>query len=477
MGEHVGAVVDLSKAPLKYAGLDAYEIWISEAQERMVAAVPPAKWPKFRELCESEDVEVFVLGEFTGDGRLKVRHGKTTVADLTMSFLNDGLPRLEREANFPAVDHREPRLRPRKRYDKDLLALLSMPQIGSKEWVIRQYDHEVQAGAAVRPLTGPHHGPSDAAVLAPKLGSNRGIVLANGINPAYGDIDPYAMAMAGIDEAVRNAVCAGADPTRLALLDNFTWGNCNRPETLGAIVRAAEGCRDGALLFRAPFISGKDSLNNEFRTEDGTVISVPPTLLISVIGVIPDVRKTCTSDLKGVGNALYVVGETHDECGGSHWYRLRGQLGANVPIVRPGAAKIVRVVARLVRRGWVRAAHDPSEGGLAVAAAEMAFASPFGLRLDLARIPGSTPDAARRLFSESTTRFLLEVAPAHAARCEEVLAAAHVPFARAGRVTRDPTLSVVGRVGGRKTEVVRIATDRLREAWRNALRLDEEGHA
>jgi phosphoribosylformylglycinamidine synthase len=482
MGEHTGADVDIAAAPLKYEGLDAYEIWISEAQERMVAAIPPRHWPRFRKLCESEDVEAFVLGRFTDDERLKVRHGRTVVCDLDMAFLHEGLPRISREATFEAGGTDEPGRRSQTRFDDDVLALLAMPQIGSKEWVIRQYDHEVQAGAVVRPLTGPNHGPSDGAVLAPKLGSRRGIVLSNGVNPAYGDIDPHAMAMAAVDEAVRNAVAVGADPARIAVLDNFTWGNCNRPSTLGAIVRACEGCRDAALLFKTPFISGKDSLNNEFRTQEGELISVPPTLLVSAIGVIADVRRTCTSDLKRPGNPVYVVGTTHDELGGSHWYRLGGHVGRNVPRVPDAAPRVMRAVSRIVRKGWVRAAHDPSEGGLAVAAAEMAFASDHGMELDLSRIVKTTRDPAALLFSESTTRFILEVDKARAADVEEVLRAAGVPFARAGKVTREPRLllrarkPVKGGRGGRarskRVDLVSLPTARLAAAWRGALGLD-----
>ena len=477
MGERTGADVDVSTAPLKYEGLDAFEIWISEAQERMVAAIPPKKWPRFKAMCDAEDVEAFVLGTFTDDGRLVVRHGKTVLCDMEMAFLHDGLPRVVRQATFAPGGDAEPNWKPKSRYDKDVLELLAMPQIGSKEWIIRQYDHEVQASAVVRPLGGPNHGPCDAAVIAPKLGEHRGVVLSNGINPAYGEIDPYAMAMAVVDEALRNAVAVGADPTRIAVLDNFTWGNCNRPSTLGAIVRACEGCRDAALLYGTPFISGKDSLNNEFRTDEGELISVPPTLLISAIGVIQDVRKTCTSDLKTPGNPVYVVGATHDELGGSHWYRLRDRVGRNVPRVPAAAPAWLAAVALAIRKGQVRAAHDPSEGGLAVAAAEMAFASDHGLALDLRRVKGTTKDAARLLFSESTTRFLLEVDKAQAKAFEAAMGKAGVPCGKAGRVTKEPILHITGAdpAGGRAAHTfVHVATAKLRSAWRSALHLGEE---
>ncbi len=473
MGAEVGAEVDLAAAPLKYPGLKAFEIWISEAQERMVAAVPRAKWKRFAALCASEGVEAFVLGRFTRNHRLVVRHGKTLLADLTMEFLHEGLPKVSREACYAAPALEEPTVLVKPSYDGDLAALLRMPQIGSKEWVVRQYDHEVQSGAVVRPFMGAQQGPSDAAVLAPTLGSRRGLVLANGINPAYGDIDPYAMAFLAVDEALRNAVAVGADPARIAILDNFTWGSCSRPETLGTLVKAAEGCRDAALLYGTPFISGKDSLNNEFRTEDGRLIVVPATLLISALGVIADVRKTTTLEAKRAGDAIVLVGLTKDELGGGHWYRLKGVLGANVPQVTKDAPRTLKAVSLAVRKGLVNAAHDLSEGGLAVAAAEMAFAGDLGLTLELGALPvEGTLDDPRLLFSESPTRFLLEVPPEKAAALGVLLLKARVPHAVIGTVTAEPRLRIRGRLG--EHDVLSSSTADLRQAWRSALPLPTE---
>jgi phosphoribosylformylglycinamidine synthase len=472
MGEDTGVEVDLAAAPLKYAGLRYDEVWISEAQERMVAAVPRRAWPRLRALCASEDVEAVVLGRFTRTKRLVVRHGRTLVGDLEMAFLHGGLPKVARRATFRRGGGRE--------YDglevRDqtpmLLALLASPDVGSKEWVIRQYDHEVQAGAVVRSLVGPGHGPSDAAVVAPKLGSTRGIVLSCGIDPAYGDVDPYAMAWAAVDEALRNAVAVGGSLERTALLDNFTWGRTDHPDRLGSLVRAAEGCRDAALHFATPFVSGKDSLNNEFRTEDGATIVVPPTLLVSAIGVIDDVRRTATSDLKTAGDLLFVVGETHDECGGSRWYRELSLLGRNVPVVRPSARTTLEAVGAAVRAGLVRACHDLSEGGLAVAAAEMAIGGGLGLVLDLSRVPASTPRTDRRLFSESATRFLVEVEPAKAAAFAAALSAAGASVAEVGRVVAEPRVAI--RSVERDRDVVSATVEALATAWRSALRFSSE---
>ncbi|MGH7130264.1 MAG: AIR synthase related protein, partial [Planctomycetaceae bacterium] len=335
--------------PLKYDGLSYTEIWISEAQERMVLAVPPEHWNEFESLCRSEGVEATSIGEFQPTGRLALFYHGEPVADLSMQFLHAGRPPVVREAVYrsakcgmrsaelkksPHSDHsalrtphsalssstphsalRTPHLEhsalQKLRYDDDLLAILGSLNVCSKEWIIRQYDHEVQGGSVVKPLVGAESdGPSDAAVVRPDLRSLRGLVIACGMNPRYGDLDPYWMAASAIDEAVRNCVAVGADPARIAILDNFCWGNTERPETLGGLVRAALGCRDIALAYRTPFISGKDSLNNEFTYQDrakrqaAVTIAVPPSLLISALGQIADVRQAVTMDLKEPGSSL-----------------------------------------------------------------------------------------------------------------------------------------------------------------------------
>ncbi len=236
------------------------------------------------------------------------------------------------------------------------------------------------------------------------------------MNPYYGDLDPYWMAAAAIDEAVRNCVAVGADPSRIAILDNFCWGNCDRPETLGSLVRAALACYDVAIALGTPFISGKDSLNNEFRPQGAAEpIAIPPSLLISAIGQVDDVSRCVTMDLKEPGNLLYLVGVTHDELGGSHFSRVACDEfhAGNVPQLDPQVAKTTfAAVHRAIHAGLVRACHDLSEGGLAVALAEMAFAGGLGARVDVKalRCDGDL-DAVSRLFSESNTRFLCEVRP------------------------------------------------------------------
>ncbi|MHC4340234.1 MAG: phosphoribosylformylglycinamidine synthase subunit PurL [Planctomycetota bacterium] len=407
MGEECGAEVWLERAPLKYLGLNPVEIWISEAQERMVLAVPPEHETRILDLFAAEDVEATVIGEFNDTGRLLVKYEDLVVVDLDMHFLHNGLPKTPRKATWSTEG--PPRALPPCPEDLGpvLFRTLSHGNVCSKEWVVRQYDHEVQGGSAVKPLVGAEgRGPGNAAVVAPVFGKRTGVVIGCGINPRYGDLDPYRMAMCAVDEAVRNVVAVGADPDRIALLDNFSWGNPSNPETLGSIVRAARGCHDAAMLFGTPFISGKDSLNNEFRGEEET-IRIPHTLLVSAMGQMKDVTKAITSDGKRAGSKLVLVGETFDETGGGYL----GGVGGEVPAVRESAPKVMREVARLLSEGKVLACHDLSEGGLAVAATEMAIGGDVGVRIDPDGIPLGEPIDRLdiKLFSESASRFLLEV--------------------------------------------------------------------
>lgn len=467
MAGRMGAEVQLEDVPLKYPGLAPWEIWLSEAQERMVLAVPPRNLPALRDLCARFGVELRDLGQFTDSGRLIVRYGSQVVADLDLDFLHGGLPRRRMRAVMSTQGSPEFLQVPADSYEQLLLALLSHPDIASKEAVIRRYDHEVQAGTVVKPLTGRwNDGPSDAAVLKPLEARGwRGLALACGINPQYGKLDPYRMAVSAIDEAIRNAVAVGADPDRIALLDNFCWGNPNRPERLGELVRAAQGCYDAAVAYGTPFISGKDSLNNEYLGPDGQPHSIPGTLLISALGIVPDVRCCVTSDLKAPGDLLYVLGETRAELGGSHAYLVQGIARGVPPGLPPAGPATVRALAQAIQAGLVQACHDCAEGGLAVAAAEMAIAGGTGLRLALEGIP-HTPDAAwayTLLFSESNGRFIVEVRPEDAQVFEALLAG--VPYGRAGLVLEAPQVEMTWR----DEAVVQAEVQALRKTWQCGL--------
>ncbi|NIA06617.1 MAG: phosphoribosylformylglycinamidine synthase subunit PurL [Actinobacteria bacterium] len=469
MGQELGADVELEKVPLKYEGLSYTEIWISEAQERMVIAVPPENLERVMEIFTGEDVEATCLGEFTNDHILRVRYQGTVVGELQMEFLHDGVPRYTRRASWTVPELSEPNLPESPDLGQALHDILAAPNVASKEWIIRQYDHEVQGGSAIKPLVGvANDGPGDAAVVRPLLDSDRGLAISCGMNPKYSDLDPYYMALAGVDEAIRNAICVGADLSQLALLDNFCWGNPDVPERLGSLVLASQACYDAAMAFGTPFISGKDSLNNEFARDDGTTIAIPATLLISAIAIVPDTTKCVTMDLKSPGNHLFLMGITKNELGGSHYYALSDQLGANVPQVDLSTAPAVhQAVAKAIEAGLVASCHDLSEGGLAVAAAEMAFAGGLGAKLDLAGVP-LAPGVAQPeqiLFSESQSRYLLEVRPEHYNDFISTVLPCHV--GQVGLVTAKPSLIVVG---ARKNTLIDEPIEALKESWQRTLR-------
>jgi phosphoribosylformylglycinamidine synthase len=461
MGEKIGAEVELSNAPLKYEGLSYTEIWISEAQERMVFSVPPEKWDEFKKLCNDEDVEATVLGVFKPTGRLVLKYHGQQVADLDMKLLHDGRPPVVREAIYRSQRAASEAIAELAGCGGDILKqILSSLNVASKHWIIRQYDHEVQGGSVIKPLVGVNNdGPGDASVIRPRLNSRRGLVVSCGMNPLYGDLDPYRMAASGIDEAIRNAVAVGADPKTIVLLDNFCWGNTDRPETLGSLVEAALACYDVSLGFEMPFISGKDSLNNEFRphptlhSPHPTPIAIPPTLLISAMGQIDDVANCVTMDLKQPGNFLYQIGETKHELGGSHFALIRNISGGACPALDVlKAKKLYETLHQAVCRGILRSIHDMSEGGLAVAVAEMCFAGGFGAEL-IGKFDMVT------LFSESNSRFVVEIEPTHIPSFESLFAG--LPIKKLGKVIIEKTL--------RFDDVFSADIDELKTAWQNPL--------
>lgn len=468
MGAELGAEVDLETVPLKYTGLSYTEIWISEAQERMVVAVRPENREAIEKIFASENVEATVIGRFTNDRRLRLRYNGQQVAELDMDFLHDGVPKHSRQAVWEKPPVSEPALPKKANYNDELLGILSSYNVASKEWVIRQYDHEVQGGSVIKPLTGvANDGPSDAAVVQPKLTSSRGLAISCGMNPLYGDIDPYWMALSGIDEAIRNLICVGGRPDRIALLDNFCWGDCTNPRTFGTLVRAAQACYDGAMAFGTPFVSGKDSLNNEFACEDGTTICIPATLLISAMSLVDDINHCVTMDLKQPGNLLFVVGRTDNELGGSHYYKVQGQLGANVPRVDLELApRIARQMAAAVASGLVRSCHDCSEGGLAAALAEMGFAGGLGLEADLRGLPKGKDCAAvdAQLFSESNSRYVVEIAPGDYDAFARTMV--NLPFGHIGTITSESQLVIRDEEG---RAVVDAELGVLKQAWQEPL--------
>jgi phosphoribosylformylglycinamidine (FGAM) synthase-like enzyme len=385
-----------------------------------------------------------------------------------MEFLHHGLPQVEREAVWEQPQYAEPDFTQPKDLSQSLMQILGSWNVCSKEWVIRQYDHEVQGGSVLKPLVGKNNdGPGDATIIRPLLDSKKGVIVANGINPGYGDIDPYWMAASAIDEALRQIIAVGGNLNQVALLDNFCWGDVSQPDILGALVRSAQACYDMAIAYGTPFISGKDSLYNEFEYE-GETISIPHTLLISAIGIMEDTARAVSMDFKQAGNLVYIVGTTQNELGGSEYLKTCGITGNNVPRVNPERArKLMDSLSLATGKGLVRSCHDCSEGGTGVAVAEMAFAGGLGATVNLKDVPLGEP-ADRDdfiLFSESNSRFLVEVAPEKKGEFEKVMHG--TSFAAIGQVTDSGVLEIYGLNG---EMIVNTPVAELKEAWQKPLR-------
>jgi phosphoribosylformylglycinamidine synthase len=443
---------------LKYQGLAPWEIYISESQERMLITVPPENLDNVMAVFEKEDVQATAIGKLTTERRLQLSFNGEKVADMDMAFLFTPCKSMK-VATIEEQTCIEPNFPEPQNLTETLMQLLSAPNIASKESVIRTYDHEVKGNTALKPLQGEYAGPNDAAVLKPLDNSWKGLVISCGMNPNYGKIDAYWMAASAIDEAIRNNIAVGG--RRIALLDNFTWGNPEKPERLGSLVRACEACYDFSTAFRTPFISGKDSLYNE-----SPLGPVTPTLLITAVGVIPNLQSTTSMDLKAPGNLLYIIGETFNELGGSEYYKLKGYLGASVPKVKCGKAKrTFKAVTKAIDLGLIKSCHDLSEGGLAVATAEMAFAAGYGLELDLSKVP--TKELERNdfvLFSESNSRFLLEISEKDRKKFEALMKGKGC--ALIGKVTKDEKLLIQGL---NREIVVNASLSELRIAWKKTL--------
>jgi phosphoribosylformylglycinamidine synthase len=468
MGETTGARVDLKRVPLKYHGLSYPEIWISEAQERMVLAVPKNKVKKLLEMFAKEDVEATVLGEFTRSKKLELDYDGHRVCTLDMKFLHEGVPQITRSAVWTALPHKTKNFRVSKDCTGSLLKLLSHPNIASKEWVIRQYDHEVQGATVVKPLVGvANDGPSDACVVKPRFDSLKGLAVSNGINFKYGDLDPYWMAASCIDEALRQIICVGGSLAQAAILDNFCWGNPDKPDRLGSLVRASYGCYDAAKAFSVPFISGKDSLNNEFSVHNKS-ISIPGTLLISAMAVMDDVHRSITMDLKKSGNLLYLVGATFQELGGSHYYDILKIKGGIVPQVDfKKARSLMQKLSKATAKGLIRSAHDCSEGGLGVTVAEMAFSGGLGVNIFLNDVcyKGKEKRDDVILFSESNTRFVVEVERLNQKAFEKALKGCSLSLM--GCVTDSDEFKVYGLCGN---ICLQAKLEQLKEAWQKPLK-------
>ncbi len=412
-GQSGGFHVELENVPLKYPGMAPWEIWISESQERMTLAVPPEHTEELIAFLAKRGVEATVIGAYTDSGRAHVTWHGETIMDLDMDFLHDGVPETPLKTTFIRGGNEEPSLADKPDFRLDLLEMMGRLNICSKEFIATQYDHEVQAGSVLKPLQGPGRVYADTSITKPVLNSPKGVVLSQALFPRYSDIDTAAMAAAGLDMAVRNAVAAGVDLKHLALLDNFCWCSSDEPERLGQLKRAVESIYELAVKYETPFISGKDSMFNDFKGYDSTgkpvKVSVPPTLLISSIGVIQDIRNSVSLAPKAAGDLIYLLGVTKNELGGSEYYDHLGYLGSNVPETDGHQnLRLYKLYGRAARDRLIASALPVGLGGLAVTLAKKAIAGQMGLDITL---PGSGLSKAAMLFSESTGRIVVTVAP------------------------------------------------------------------
>ena len=475
-----GAELDLGAVPLKQAGLSSWEILVSESQERMTVGVRPEDCDDFEALAALHEVEATAVGSFTDSGAFVVRHGDTPVANLPIEFLFDGCPQLMLESEWHPPVHlpvETPDL-DEKEMGTILDRLLARPNVASKEWWVRSYDHEVIAQSVIKPFVGANHdAPGDAAVIAPMQGGTQGLVVSNGIAPRYSDIDAYAMAAASVDEAMRNAVCVGVDLDLVSGLDNFCWPDpiesSKTPDgkyKLAQLVRANRALDDVCRAYRLPCISGKDSMKNDAML-GGEKISVPPTLLFSLLGNHHDVRKAVSSDFKKPGDAIFLIGQTHQELGASELsYMLRddgaGGIGGTVPEIDPERNMAAyRALTAAMGKELVASAHDCSDGGLAVALAECCFGSDSGASIDISPLWSDCSDLDDwgALFGESLGRILVSVRPTDKEEFEESMKGVCNHYL--GTVSEGDAISV-----SRNGETVLLGSmSGMRESWKSTL--------
>jgi len=468
-----GCEIYLDVCPLKYAGLDPWEILLSEAQERMTVVVDPEKLDEFLSLAERRGVEATVVGKFTDSGKFHALYKDKTAAFIDMKFLHEGVPQMNLKAVWIKPKHDELNIKCPEDLTNALKEILGRLNVCSKEYVIRQYDHEVQGGSVIKPLTGfANDGPSDAAIIRPILDSMEGVVIAHGICPKYSDIDAYNMAACAMDEAVRNYISVGGSLEHVAALDNFCWCDpVNSDKTpdgefkLAQLVRSCQALYDCTTHYKIPLISGKDSMKNDYMI-GGVKISIPPTLLISIIGKINDARKAVTMDVKQEGDIVYIIGLTKNELGGSEYYALHNKTGNIAPSIDLEASlKLYNTLSKAIDSGLASSCHDCSDGGLGVALAEAAFAGGLGITIDLRKVPKEGVDRNDfLLFSESQSRFVVTIKSENEKRFEEIMKGND--FTKIGTITKDKFI-VYGLDG---KVCIKSDINELKDAWQKTLR-------
>jgi phosphoribosylformylglycinamidine synthase len=465
-----GAVVDIEKVPLKYPGLTPWQIWISESQERMTLSVPKSKWKEFNELMESRGVLAVRIGEFNNSKNCVVKQGGKVIMNMSMEFLHNGLPKRSLHAELKDKNLSEPSLPKENDKTEYLQSLLKTGNIGGFAWISEQYDHEVQAGSVIKPQSGAGRVNTDAQVIRPLLSSEKGVVLSIGLYPSYSDIDTYHMAGASIDTAIRNAVACGASLENLAILDNFCWCSSYDQSRLAELVGAVRACYDYAVGYGTPFISGKDSMFNDFKGYDEKgnplAISIPPTLLISAIGVIPDITKSVTPEFKLKGDIIYILGETHDELGASEYYKLLAKddvtkIGIDVPQVDfQKNKKVYQALEKAISKGLVASAISVTSGGLAISLAKASLGGMLGANITLKKLPGDYTSADSALFSESQGRIVVTVSKKNKTLFEKLMRG--IPFANLGVVSKSKKVVVTDKKG---KKIINTDIDKLKDTY------------
>ena len=468
-----GAIVNLEKVPLKYPGLRPWEIWISESQERMTLAVPKGKWKVFQKLMESRGVEATMVGEFTNSGKCIVEYKGKKIMDIGMEFLHNGLPKHHLFTSPIIHKNIEPVIKIKKSYTKILEELLGNKNLSGFSFISEQYDHEVQASSVLKPLSGAGRINTDAQVFRPILNSNKGVVLSSSVYPSYGDISTYHMAACAIDTVIRNIISAGGTLRKLAILDNFCWCSSYDQTRLYQLLGAVKACYDYAVGFGIPFISGKDSMFNDFKGYDekrnSVTISVPPTLVISAISVMPDLYKTISPEFKNAGDIIYLLGETHNELGTSEYYKLLAKqegntsIGNNVPKVNiKKNLKTYLVLEKAIQKELMASAMSVNSGGLGITLAKACIGGNIGCNVSIKnQIAPKALSVDKKLFSESQGRVLVSISPKNVSAFKKITK--HIFYTKLGKVTNDKKIMITD---GKK-KIVETNVKKLHNIYHN----------
>ncbi len=443
--ESGGAEVNLEKVPLKYPGLQPWQIWISESQERMTLSIPKKKWEVFKKLMDSRSVEATIIGEFTNSGKCIVKYEDRTIMNIDLKFLHEGLPNHPLESNFIENNFQEPKIKNGNR-TKILEELIANKNISGFSFIGEQYDHEVQAGSVLKPLSGRGRINTDAQVFRPVLTSKKGVILSTGLYPSYGDINTYHMTASALDTAVRNIIASGGTMSHLAILDNFCWCSSYDKNRLYELVESVKACFDYSVGYGTPLISGKDSMWNDFKGYDekgnSVAISIPPTILISAIGVVSDIYKVVSPEFKEAGDYIYLIGETYDELGASEYYKVLAEknkndsIGNNVPKVNlEKNLKTYLALEEIIKKELLNSSISVTSGGLAVALAKASVGGMLGCQVSLKNNFGEIKNEDIVLFSESQGRILVTVPPKNISKFEKMMK--EIPFKKIGQVIKN----------------------------------------